>query len=156
MRLRYFGAILGCFALVACDSGEETTTEDTAYVGEDSGGAAADFIATAGDRVFYEFNKSDLSPEAMATLDRQVAWLLAHPEKVAVIQGHCDDRGGREFNLALGERRAHEVVSYLILKGLPEHRVSAVSYGKDRPIEVPGADREEFWRQNRTAITVIQ
>lgn len=142
--------------LTACDSDEEqVTTEDSAYVAED-GGTAADFIANAGDRAFFEFDKHDLSPDAIATLDRQVAWLLAHPEKVIVVEGHCDERGTREYNLALGERRAHEVVSYLVAKGLPESRVSAVSYGKDRQIEIPGANKGEFWRQNRVAISVLR
>jgi peptidoglycan-associated lipoprotein len=142
--------------LTACDSDEEqTTTEDSAYVAEE-GGTAAEFIAEAGDRVFFGFDKHDLSPDAMSALDRQIAWLLAHPEKVIVIEGHCDERGSREYNLALGERRAHEAVSYLVSKGLPESRVSAVSYGKDRPIEIPGVDKEEFWRQNRVVITVLR
>jgi peptidoglycan-associated lipoprotein len=116
----------------------------------------ADFIATAGDRVFFAFNRHRLTSDARGTLDRQVAWLLAHPDKAIVVEGHCDERGTREYNLALGERRAHEAVSYLVSKGLSESRVSAVSYGKDRPIEIPGAGKEEFWKQNRTAIVVLR
>ncbi|MDR1267806.1 MAG: OmpA family protein [Holosporales bacterium] len=162
MRLRgsrYFGAALGCLALVACDSDEEqvTTAEDSAaYVATDEGGTAADFIAHAGDRVFFDLNKHTLSPEGIATLEKQVEWLTAHPDKEIVVEGHCDDRGTAEYNLALGERRAHQVVSFLVGKGIAESRIRGVSYGKDRPIEIPNADREEFWRQNRVAIAVIQ
>ncbi|MDR0406476.1 MAG: OmpA family protein [Holosporales bacterium] len=156
MKLRYFGALVGCLALAACDSDKEeaiTTTEDSAQVDT---GTAADFIATAGDRVFFELNKHDLSPEAKATLERQAAWWKAHPDKEFVVEGHCDERGTREYNLALGERRANQAIGFLVDYGVSENHIRGYSCGKDRPFEILGANKEEFWRQNRTAVTVVQ
>lgn len=118
-------------------------------------GSAADFIANAGDRVFYEFDKSSLSPEAVATLDRQVQWLSKHTDVKVLIEGHCDERGTREYNLGLGERRANSARKYLEDKGVTADRLRVVSYGKDRPIAVSGTG-EEVHRMNRVSISVIE
>jgi peptidoglycan-associated lipoprotein len=116
-------------------------------------GSQQDLAQTAGDRVFFEFDRSDISPEAQQTLQRQAGWLQRYPNVTVTIEGHCDERGTREYNLALGERRANAAKQVLIAAGVQASRVSTISYGKDRPI-VPGSN-EEAWAQNRVAITTV-
>jgi peptidoglycan-associated lipoprotein len=118
-------------------------------------GTAADFIANAGDRVFYAFDKSNLSPEAEATLSRQAEWLKRHEARKILIEGHCDERGTREYNLGLGERRSDAAARFLIDHGISGERVRTISYGKDRPIAVQGS-QEEVHRMNRVSISVIE
>lgn len=108
----------------------------------------------AGDRVFFELNSSELSGEARATLDKQAAWLKSRPNLSITVEGHCDERGTREYNLALGERRATAAKNYLVAQGVSEGSVKTISYGKERPA-VPGSD-ETAWSQNRRAVTVVQ
>jgi peptidoglycan-associated lipoprotein len=117
-------------------------------------GSQQDLAATAGDRVFFAFDRSDISSEGQQTLQRQAEWLNRYPNVGVRIEGHCDDRGTREYNLALGERRANAVKNVLIAEGVSPSRISTISYGKERPI-VPG-DNEEAWAQNRVAITTVQ
>ncbi|GHU17176.1 hypothetical protein FACS189472_03690 [Alphaproteobacteria bacterium] len=117
--------------------------------------SAADFIANAGDRVFFAFDKSNLSQEAEATLGRQAEWLKGNSSKKVLIEGHCDTRGTREYNIGLGERRAEAAAHYLISQGISGDRVRTISYGKDRPIAVQGST-EEVHRMNRVAIAVIE
>lgn len=116
-------------------------------------GSQQDLAQSAGDRVFFEFERSDISPEAQQTLQRQAEWLQRYPNVTVTIEGHCDERGTREYNLALGERRANAAKQVLIAAGVPASRVSTISYGKDRPV-VPGST-EEAWAQNRVAITTV-
>ncbi len=108
---------------------------------------------TAGDRVFFEFDRSDITPEAQQILQRQAQWLQHYPNVTVTIEGHADERGTREYNLALGERRANAAKQVLAAAGIPSTRVSTISYGKDRPV-VPGSN-EEAWAQNRVAITTV-
>src|SRR5215469_15293190 len=117
-------------------------------------GSQQDLAQTAGDRVFFEFDRSDISPEAQQTLQRQAQWLQHYPNVTVTIEGHCDERGTREYNLALGERRANAAKQVLIAAGVPASRVSTISYGKERPIVV--GSNEEAWAQNRVAITTVQ
>jgi peptidoglycan-associated lipoprotein len=123
-------------------------------------GAAGSFVATAGDRVFFEFDSSALTHASQATLIRQVEWLLQHKGVGrVVIEGRCDERGTREYNLGLGERRANAVRNFLVAHGVPANLITVISYGKDKPIEVRGVgsdSKEEFWRQNRVSITAIE
>jgi len=116
-------------------------------------GSQQDLAQSAGDRVFFEFDRSDISPEAQQTLQRQAEWLQRYPNVTVTIEGHCDERGTREYNLALGERRANAAKQVLVAAGVPASRISTISYGKDRPI-VPGST-EEAWAQNRVAITTV-
>lgn len=116
-------------------------------------GSAEDFIVNVGDRVFFGFDKSDLTPEATATLDRQAAWLKQYPAVTVTVEGHADERGTREYNLALGERRSASVKNYLAALGVDAARVQTISYGKERP-QVVGAN-EAAWTQNRRGVTVI-
>ncbi len=116
-------------------------------------GSQQDLAQSAGDRVFFEFDRSDITPEAQQTLQRQAEWLQRYPNVTVTIEGHCDERGTREYNLALGERRANAAKQVLAAAGIPSSRVSTISYGKDRPV-VPGST-EEAWAQNRVAITTV-
>ncbi|HUC12000.1 MAG TPA: peptidoglycan-associated lipoprotein Pal [Stellaceae bacterium] len=116
-------------------------------------GSQQDLAQTAGDRVFFAFDRSDISPEAQQTLQRQAEWLQRYPNVTATIEGHCDERGTREYNLALGERRANAAKQVLVAAGVSPSRLSTISYGKDRPV-VPGSN-EEAWAQNRVAITTV-
>jgi len=116
-------------------------------------GTQEDLVVNVGDRVFFAFNESSLSSEAQATLDRQAAWLKKYGNTKVTIEGHCDERGTREYNLALGERRATAAKNYLVAAGIPAARISTVSYGKERPAVV--GSNEAAWAQNRRAVTVV-
>ncbi len=116
-------------------------------------GSQQDLAATAGDRVFFAFDRSDISSEAQQILARQADWLKRYPSVSVRIEGHCDERGTREYNLALGERRAQAVKNVLVASGIPAARIGTISYGKERPIVV--GSNEEAWAQNRVAITTV-
>ena len=115
--------------------------------------AFAAFMLDSGNKVFFDFDKSDLKPKAWDTLDKQADWLKEHEQVRVLIEGHCDERGTREYNLALGERRAEAVKQYLIAKGVAADRIRTVSYGKDRP--AIAESNEAAWSQNRRAVTQI-
>ncbi len=116
-------------------------------------GSAAEFRETVGDRMFFEFDSAVIKPEGKATLQRQAAWLRRWSGTVVTVEGHCDERGTREYNLALGERRAAAAKNYLVLLGIDPSRVKTISYGKERP-EALGAN-EAAWSQNRRAVTRV-
>ncbi len=126
---------------------------DGAGMGAARPGTQEDLVVNVGDRVFFGFDKSDLTAEARATLDRQAAWLMKYPSVTVTVEGHCDERGTREYNLALGERRAMAAVNYLVATGIEASRVKTVSYGKERPAVL--GSNEASWAQNRRAVTVI-
>ena len=117
-------------------------------------GSAQDFVTNVGDRVFFELNRSTLTSDALVTLDKQAAWLRRYPVVTLVVEGHADERGTREFNLALGERRAAAVRDYLLFRGVAASRVTTVSFGKERPVAV--GSNEESWSRNRRAVSVVQ
>ena len=117
-------------------------------------GSQEDLTATAGDRVFFDYDSSTLQAEGRAVLERQAAWLNQYPNVSVTIEGHCDERGTREYNLALGERRAQAVKNYLVSLGIPADRVNTISYGKERPA-VMGSDQESHAR-NRRGVTTVQ
>jgi len=116
-------------------------------------GTQEDLVVNVGDRVFFDFDKSDLTAEARATLDRQSAWLKKYPSVAITMEGHCDERGTREYNLALGERRATSAKNYLVASGVDASRVKTVSYGKERPAVL--GSNEAAWAQNRRSVSVI-
>ncbi len=116
-------------------------------------GSQKDLEVNVGDRVFFAFDSAALDEEAQATLDRQAAWLLQYPDIVVTIEGHADERGTREYNLALGERRAMAVKNYLVAKGVSPDRILTISYGEERPVD-PGHN-EAAWALNRRAVTVV-
>lgn len=106
------------------------------------------------DRVFFNLNESSLSADAKKVLDNQVAWLKSDSSIKVIIEGHCDERGTREYNLALGERRANSVKQYLTSNGVSAARVKTISYGKERPAFVGSG--EEIWSKNRRVVTVVR
>ena len=155
MKKRLF-AVLAAVALIsgcASTSGDnEIDDADAQEAAQQAEEQSEAFVQNAKDRVFFGFDKSNLSAEAVRVLKVQAEYLKANPEKQIVIEGHADDRGTREYNLALGERRAVAVKNYLISRGVDADRIRVISYGKERPAVV-GAN-EAAWSQNRRAVTL--
>jgi peptidoglycan-associated lipoprotein len=117
-------------------------------------GSRADFLAQAGsDTIHFDTDKYDIDAESQSILTRQAEWLRKYPNVIATIEGHCDERGTREYNLALGDRRANAAKNFLVNAGIPASRLSTISYGKERPVAT-GSD-EASWAQNRRAVTVV-
>jgi peptidoglycan-associated lipoprotein len=116
-------------------------------------GSVQEFNQTVGDRVFFTTDETELSPTAQATLDKQAAWLNQYNKYSFTIEGHADERGTREYNFALGSRRAQSVHDYLVAKGVSGSRMRTISYGKERPVAV--CDDISCWSQNRRAVTVL-
>ena len=106
-----------------------------------------------GDRVFFQYDRTELTPEARSTLDRQASWLKQYGQVTVTIEGHCDERGTREYNIGLGNRRATAVKNYLTALGIPQNRIAIISYGKERPTVV-GSD-EQSLAQNRRGVTIV-
>lgn len=121
---------------------------------EPTPGTQAELVANVGDRVFFDFDKYDIRPDARVRLESQAGWLKKNPDVTVTIEGHCDERGTREYNLALGERRANAVKNYLVALGIDPNRLSTISYGKERPA-VEGSN-EYAWSQNRRGVLVVE
>jgi peptidoglycan-associated lipoprotein len=117
-------------------------------------GTQADLVANVGDRIFFDFDKSDVRGDQRQRLDAWADWLKKYPQVTAVIEGHCDERGTREYNLALGERRASSAKNYLVAKGVDAKRLQTISYGKERPAVL--GSNEASWSQNRRDVLVVQ
>ena len=116
-------------------------------------GTQEDLIINVGDRVFFEFDSSELTVDAQSTLDAQAAWLMQYSDTNITIEGHADERGTREYNLALGDKRAFAVYTYLAQAGVDTNRMEYISWGKERP-EVIGSD-ETAYSQNRRSVTIV-
>lgn len=114
----------------------------------------SEFERNVGDRVWFDYNSSDLTAASKSQLDKQVAWLKDHPSSKATVEGHADERGTREYNIALSERRADKVRTYLQHHGIDAGRLDTIPYGKERPAVI-GND-ESAWKQNRRAVTVVR
>jgi peptidoglycan-associated lipoprotein len=117
-------------------------------------GSQQEFLVTVGDRVFFETDSSALTATAQATLDKQAAWLNKYTNYRILMEGHADERGTREYNIALGARRASVVVNYLVSRGVDAGRIQQKSFGKERPVAI--CDDISCWSQNRRAVTVVQ
>ena len=134
---------------MSSDGGSITETAGSGIVS----GSQEDLIVNVGDRVFFGYDSSDLDSDALELLQDQVAWLKQNSDVSVTIEGHCDERGTREYNLALGEKRAQAVKNYLIGLGVNPDRVSTISYGKERPAVVGSNDGA--WAQNRRSVTIV-
>jgi peptidoglycan-associated lipoprotein len=117
-------------------------------------GSQDDLSVNVGDRVFFGYDSFTLTPEAISQLELQAQWMRQYPSVNVVVEGHADERGTREYNLALGDRRANAAKNYLISLGVDPRRVSTISYGKERP-DMLGANAES-WARNRRSVTVVQ
>ncbi len=116
-------------------------------------GSQQDFVVNVGDRVFFDTDSSELSAQARATLDKQAQWLSNYSQYAFTIEGHADERGTREYNIALGARRAETVREYLTSRGVAPQRMRTISYGKERPVAL--CNDISCWSQNRRAVTVL-
>jgi peptidoglycan-associated lipoprotein len=161
MVLRFIAVAGALLMLAACSSTPDPGASGPGGPGGPGGisssrggpGSQQDLASTAGDRVFFAYDRSDISSEAQQILQRQSQWLKRYPNVSVTIEGHTDERGTREYNLALGERRAQAVKNVLVALGIPAARVSTISYGKERP-EVPHSD-DQSYAQNRRGVTTV-
>ena len=173
MRLKFIMAIAALFVASACTtvtdtdsgaggSGESTKSSSSSSVESQSQsksaeilpGSQADLVSNVGDRVLFEYDSSDLTPEARRTLERQAAWLKRYSNVSVTVEGHCDERGTREYNLALGERRATAVSNFLVALGINGARIMTISYGKEKPVALGSNDTA--WSQNRRGVSRVR
>lgn len=150
MKTRFVAAAAALALLSACAS---TGSEESDFSSVSAAKPAATIDGEARDRVFFAFDKANLSQESIDVLKAQARYLKENADKTVIIQGHTDDRGTREYNIGLGERRANAVRRYLITQGVAAERIEVISFGKEQPAVV-GAN-EDAWAQNRRAVTVI-
>lgn len=159
MRLKYWTIFGALFLIAACT----TASEELASAGGEGaqgrngvavgGGSQQDLVVNVGDRIFFDFDRFELKGEARRTLSRQAEWLGKNPGVTVTVEGHTDERGTREYNIALGERRAVAVKNFLIEQGVSATRVTTISFGKERPVAVGSS--EVSWSQNRRGVTTI-
>jgi peptidoglycan-associated lipoprotein len=162
MRSRMFSLLAAVAMLAACESapdtsgqaaGAATTAPPATTAAGIRPGSQQDLVANVGDRVFFDFDRTDIKPEGRRVLERQAEWMKRYPNVTVTVEGHADERGTREYNLALGERRATSVKNALVALGIPANRVSTISYGKERPAVVGSNDAA--YAQNRRGVTVV-
>ncbi len=159
--LKFAAAVALAMGAAACakNPGDEASIAGGVGAGGGYGRGAAtpgsqqDFVVNVGDRVFFESDSSELSSTAQATLDKQARWLQQYGRYSFTIEGHADERGTREYNFALGARRAEVTKDYLVAKGVAGSRIKTISYGKERPVAV--CNDISCWSQNRRAVTVL-
>src|SRR6188474_3557230 len=147
-----FAAVLAVgLAISACAKNAEDAQANAA--GQATPGSQQDFVVNVGDRVFFETDSSELTPQSRATLDKQAQWLGRYNRYAFTVEGHADERGTREYNIALGARRAQAVRDYLTSRGVEANRMRTISYGKERPVAV--CNDISCWSQNRRSVTVL-
>ncbi len=150
-------AILGAAALLAACSDSDSAVDPSATAGAGDGTQATNtveyFNVVVGDRVFFDTDRHGLTAESQFVLSKQAQWFAANPGATAVIEGHADERGTREYNLALGARRANSARAFLISQGVEGSRLRTVSYGKERPVAL--GSTQQAWSQNRRGVTVV-
>jgi peptidoglycan-associated lipoprotein len=144
-------ALIAGLALSACAS--KPAEDSLASANAATPGSQQDFVVNVGDRVFFESDSSELTMQARATLDKQSQWLQQYGNYSFTVEGHADERGTREYNIALGARRAQAVRDYLASRGISPQRMRTVSFGKERPVAV--CNDISCWSQNRRAVTVL-
>ncbi len=145
----FAAAVLASLAIAGCAK----QTDQSAMAGAATPGSQQDFVVNVGDRVFFETDSSELTVQARATLDKQAQWLNNYNRYGFTIEGHADERGTREYNIALGARRAETVREYLVSRGVSGQRMRTISYGKERPVAL--CNDISCWSQNRRAVTVL-
>jgi len=151
--IKALSAIAAMFLIAACSNSNDQQTASAATTSV-APGTVGDFRQNVGDRVFFDTDASTVREDGRQTLNRQAEWLKKYTNYQITVEGHCDERGTREYNLALGERRANAARQYLIAQGIPAARLKTVSYGKERPDPV-GSD-EASWARNRRAVTALE
>jgi len=150
-ELKFASALGAALAISAC---AKTPAEGPAALGGQAApGSPQDFAVNVGDRVFFDTDSSELSQTAQATLAKQATWLQQYGRYTLTEQGHADERGTREYNFALGARRAETAKDYLVARGIPATRIRTISYGKERPVAT--CNDISCWSQNRRAVTVL-
>ncbi len=142
-----------CVGLAIAGCAKSPTADGFVADASAAPGSAQDFAQNVGDRVFFESDSTDLTPKAQATLDRQAVWLRRYDRGPFTVEGNADERGTREYNFALGARRAAATKEYLVARGIPSSRVRTISYGKEHPVAV--CNDISCWSQNRRAATVV-
>ena len=152
---RIAAVVAAMLTVAACSSTSQQLTGSDLNIsaGPSGGGNPQEFVVTVGDRVFFEVDSAKFTPQAISTLDRQVQWLKQYPNFTFVIEGHADERGTREYNIALGARRATAVRDYFSARGIAVSRMKIISYGKERPVAV--CNDISCWSQNRRAVVVL-
>ncbi|KQS64549.1 peptidoglycan-associated lipoprotein [Rhizobium sp. Leaf371] len=151
-------ALFLSLAITGCASKKNNMPNDAAGLGLGAGGSATpgsqqDFTVNVGDRIFFDTDSSSIRADAQATLSRQAQWLAKYPNYQITVEGHADERGTREYNLALGARRAAAAKEFLSGQGVPAGRMRTISYGKEKPVAV--CDDISCWSQNRRSVTVL-
>jgi peptidoglycan-associated lipoprotein len=146
---RLVALLAGALAITACANQQAQNAQAVAA----TPGSQQDFVVNVGDRVFFTTDSTELSPQGRETLDKQAQWLNNYSQYSFTIEGHADERGTREYNLALGARRAQAARDYLIARGVAANRMRTISYGKERPVAV--CNDISCWSQNRRAVTVL-
>jgi peptidoglycan-associated lipoprotein len=155
MNMKLLGALAAVSLLAACSSGDQNAAATGAGAGAGPRpGSQEDLVANVGDRVFFDTDRSNIRADQRATLERQSAWMGRFPQVQVAVEGHADERGTREYNLALGQRRANAARDVLVAGGVAPARISTISYGKDRPAAL--GSNEQAWSQNRRAVTVVR
>ncbi len=143
--------LVAVVGLAACAN--NPAGQQAGVAGSAAPGSAQDFVVNVGDRVFFETDSTELTPQARMTLDKQAQWLQHYNRYSFTIEGHADERGTREYNIALGARRAQAARDYLASRGVQGQRMRTISYGKERPVAV--CNDISCWSQNRRAVTVL-
>ena len=171
MRFNILGMIAAVALVAACETAPEeqaassgtggatasTTATSSPATMAPSGpkmGSQEDLVVNVGDRVFFDFDKYNLGSEARRVLEKQAVWLKKYRVVTITIEGHADERGTREYNLALGERRANSAKDYLVALGVSSDRIRTISFGKERPVAL--GSNEAAWAQNRRSVTTIR
>ena len=149
--LKLAAALVAALSMGACAKNAQDA--NASMNGAATPGSQQDFVVNVGDRVFFESDQTDLTAQGTATLDKQAQWLQTYNRYAFTIEGHADERGTREYNIALGAKRAQSVKSYLASRGIDQSRMRTISYGKERPVAV--CNDISCWSQNRRAVTVL-
>ena len=148
---KFAAVIMGALAIAGC--AKQQNDQTGALAGIAAPGSQQDFVVNVGDRVFFETNSSELTPQGRETLNKEAQWLNRYNRYAFTIEGHADERGTREYNIALGARRAQTVREYLVSRGVMAQRMHTISYGKERPVAV--CNDISCWSQNRRAVSAL-